>query len=223
MPTSAHPRNVPGDFYVEDGCCAACGVPDAEAPDLFSWDGLHCFVSRQPSNEAEQTQMVWAMWGTEVDCIRYRGRDAAMLARLASGGLGDLIDHVPTVVASPVYRTKAIVRLASTVTVSPLSLADAFRSHLAATTRYEVAVLDRNNPDYALVSFSWFESTMHGVEFQHGPGATLLCTVRPNPELDASVGIAHVLQPWLKTIAVDTRWLSADEFRAGATGSPWPI
>jgi hypothetical protein len=26
-----------GDFYVEDGCCAACGVPQAVAPDLVGW------------------------------------------------------------------------------------------------------------------------------------------------------------------------------------------
>jgi hypothetical protein len=27
-----HPANVPGDFYVEDGCCTMCEVPFAEAP-----------------------------------------------------------------------------------------------------------------------------------------------------------------------------------------------
>ena len=30
-----HPANVPGDFYVEDGCCTMCLVPFTEAPELF--------------------------------------------------------------------------------------------------------------------------------------------------------------------------------------------
>ena len=27
-----NPANVPGDFYVQDGCCTMCEVPFAEAP-----------------------------------------------------------------------------------------------------------------------------------------------------------------------------------------------
>ncbi len=39
------PKNVPGDFYVEDGCCTSCGMPTTEAPELFAYapDG-HCYV-----------------------------------------------------------------------------------------------------------------------------------------------------------------------------------
>ena len=31
-----HPMNVPGPFYVLNGCCTACDVPVSEAPDLFT-------------------------------------------------------------------------------------------------------------------------------------------------------------------------------------------
>lgn len=42
-----YPKNVEGDFYVEDGCCTACDVPNYYAPELFEYDDeLHCFVAR---------------------------------------------------------------------------------------------------------------------------------------------------------------------------------
>ena len=48
-----HPEHATGPFYVEDGCCTACGVPEAMAPKLFAWDGnSHCFVKRQPVTPA---------------------------------------------------------------------------------------------------------------------------------------------------------------------------
>jgi len=30
-----HPRNAPGEFYVEKDCCTLCGVPWTIAPELF--------------------------------------------------------------------------------------------------------------------------------------------------------------------------------------------
>jgi hypothetical protein len=69
-----HPRNAPGDFYVEDGCCTTCDVPFYYAPDLFKYDNTetHCFVSKQPANEAENYQIIKALWASELECIRYR-------------------------------------------------------------------------------------------------------------------------------------------------------
>jgi hypothetical protein len=58
-----HSANVPGDFYVEDGCCTMCEVPFAEAPDLFGSvqdprGYTHCYVKRQPETPDELDQMV---------------------------------------------------------------------------------------------------------------------------------------------------------------------
>src|SRR5262249_35562240 len=74
----AHPRNVPGDFYVEDGCCTLCDMPRTEAPDLFAICDdpagyQHCFVAKQPETPQELERMLGAIECAELDCIRYRG------------------------------------------------------------------------------------------------------------------------------------------------------
>ena len=86
-----YPRNAPDPFYVANDCCITCGVPVDIAPELFSWDERieypgHCFVSRQPANNAEVDLMLEVMKCAEVDCLRYRGDDRALRGRLAQEG-----------------------------------------------------------------------------------------------------------------------------------------
>jgi hypothetical protein len=83
-----HPLNVPGDFYVEDGCCISCLVPFEAAPEILKYDeaAAHCFVARQPSSTEERRQMVVAITLSEVRCIRYRGQDPAVLGQLIQQG-----------------------------------------------------------------------------------------------------------------------------------------
>ena len=82
-----HRLNVVGPFYVVDGCCTACGVPESEAPDLFAWDDSDpCFVRKQPSNPAELRQMMRAIACADLRCIRYRGRDREVVASLEAIG-----------------------------------------------------------------------------------------------------------------------------------------
>lgn len=96
--SKAHPGNVPGDWYVEDGCCLLCSVPRVVAPNHFEWargpDGEinHCYVSRQPCNAVETRTMVEAAWGSETECIRYRGRDSSVLRLLRERGAASAID-----------------------------------------------------------------------------------------------------------------------------------
>lgn len=95
-PSPPHPANVPGTFYVEDGCCISCGVWEDVAPDLLAWlpDGpySHCYVARQPETDEELTQMMDAMHVGEVDCIRARNCRPDWAARLRQAGLGHQID-----------------------------------------------------------------------------------------------------------------------------------
>jgi hypothetical protein len=51
------PRNAPGEFYVEHGCCTLCGVPWRYAPELFSHDEHGCWVARQPITASERANM----------------------------------------------------------------------------------------------------------------------------------------------------------------------
>ena len=95
-----HPANLPGDFYVEDGCCTMCEVPFAEAPDLFGTaqdpKGYpHCFVKRQPETPAELDQMVSTIRCAELQCIRYRGSDRLIQLRLIGDGEGVICDGLP--------------------------------------------------------------------------------------------------------------------------------
>jgi hypothetical protein len=94
------PTNVPGAFYVEDDCCTMCGVPFAEAPELF---GAHqdpngyslCFVKRQPENSEELDHMIMAIRCAELMCIRYRGDDRQLQEKLVELGEGMVCDNLP--------------------------------------------------------------------------------------------------------------------------------
>lgn len=96
-----HPANVPGDFYVEDGCCTMCLVPFAEAPELFGEcqdpKGYpHCFVKRQPETELEVKRMLSAIRCAELMCIRYRGNDRRIQLDLVESESGVVCDSLPT-------------------------------------------------------------------------------------------------------------------------------
>lgn len=97
--------NVVGPFYVEDGCCTACGVPDAEAPELFATDEgeVHCFVKKQPESPRELFRMLSTIARAELPCIRYAGEDPEVLQRLADLGAAELCD-VPVKQTVPVVR-----------------------------------------------------------------------------------------------------------------------
>lgn len=95
-PRPPHLANVPGTFYVEDGCCISCGVWEDVAPDLLAWlpggDYSHCYVARQPETEAELSRMMDAMHVGEVDCIRARNCRPDWAEKLREAGVGHQID-----------------------------------------------------------------------------------------------------------------------------------
>ena len=95
-----HPANVPGDYYVEDGCCTMCMLPFNEAPGLIGETSdprgySHCFVKRQPRSEREIEQMISAIQVAELRCIRYRGNDVNVLSRLVEVGEAQACDVLP--------------------------------------------------------------------------------------------------------------------------------
>jgi hypothetical protein len=95
-----HPANVPGDYFVENGCCLTCEVPIGWAPELFAWavdaQGYpHCYVKKQPETSDEQDQMFEAIQHAEAGCIRYCGRDRATQQRLVEAGEGPICVDLP--------------------------------------------------------------------------------------------------------------------------------
>jgi len=86
--------NVVGDFYVEDGCCLACGVPEDLAPDLFASDGAHhCYVQRQPRTPEEVGRMVEVFVCQDLECIRYAGTDSVVRRSLRKRGAAVACDY----------------------------------------------------------------------------------------------------------------------------------
>src|SRR5258708_5940087 len=88
---TSHPKNVSGDFYVEDRCCTLCGVPLATAPELFGEarddKGLvNCYVKRQPINPGEIHAMIDVIEAAELACIRYKGKDNEIQLKLVKIG-----------------------------------------------------------------------------------------------------------------------------------------
>ncbi len=95
-----HPANVPGDYFVEDGCCMTCEVPFYYAPDLFAYyhdlqNGPHCYVKKQPESPDEQDRMFDAMRHAEAGCIMYRRCDRAIQERLVEAGEGPICLNLP--------------------------------------------------------------------------------------------------------------------------------
>ena len=90
-----HPENASGDFYVVDGCCTRCGVPEVEAPDIFALatsDPSHCVIAKQPRTPAEVDRTLNAIQAAELGCIRYRGRNRAIIRKLEQMGEGGQYD-----------------------------------------------------------------------------------------------------------------------------------
>jgi hypothetical protein len=86
---------VLGDFYVEDGCCTSCGIPEHFAPDLFEpgSTGEQCYVKMQPTAPDEFSRMLEVFRTQEVGCIRYRGADPWVLKSIEEMGEGSQCDR----------------------------------------------------------------------------------------------------------------------------------
>ena len=100
-----HKLNVPGDFYVEDGCCTACDLPSAEAPGFFKFEetensyhpGLkahHCYFCKQPADVQEVKLVIGAMQVQEIDCIRYKGKDRKIIKLMKDSGVAEFSDEL---------------------------------------------------------------------------------------------------------------------------------
>lgn len=167
-----HPDNVDGPFYVVDGCCTSCGVPET-APDTFGFasDG-HCFVRRQPVNEDELHRMLRVVRTQELGCIRYRGNDSAVLRRLAEADEATQCDVRldPTVV--PVLRRFVFFTVEGRGTAIINVVLSGIREALLQTLGANAVATDVGTKVVgATFSIAWFQHDYHAVELrEHGDG-----------------------------------------------------
>jgi hypothetical protein len=92
---SRDPRNVPGPFYAQTYLCLACGLPEAEAPDLLAElnEGNYAtYFVRQPETPDEIERACKAIGVCCVNALRYGGTDPSIIRRL--GNTADYCDHL---------------------------------------------------------------------------------------------------------------------------------
>jgi len=84
-----YPLNAPGPFYVVDGACIICMMPEHCAPtrmgfhDVLDDAGkIHCFFKKQPSNPEETEQAIRAVNASCCDALRYDGNDPEVINQL---------------------------------------------------------------------------------------------------------------------------------------------
>ena len=84
-----YPLNAPGPFYVVNGACITCMVPEHYAPTLMGFyedpgkgGRSHCFFKKQPSNPMETDQALNAVIGSCCNALRYGGNDPDVIKRV---------------------------------------------------------------------------------------------------------------------------------------------
>jgi hypothetical protein len=103
----AHRDNVEGPFYVANEECMSCGAPEAQAPELMSHDEAgHCFFAAQPSTAKQTTDAILALATSCCGAVRYRGREAEIIRRIAELGEGETCDYPLDAMPGQVYRDR---------------------------------------------------------------------------------------------------------------------
>ena len=211
-----HPKNAPGPFYVENGCCITCLAPHFEAPTLMGLDELegHCFFQKQPESDQELYRAIRAVNVSEVQCLRYGGNDPDILRRLVEIGEANACDQPLPTTSVPILRNH--VTFAATFADDPWHVAIALRDYILSQNSENVThkVTD---PKYRgkVVSFaySWFEDRYYTVNVQRGERLRNRWLVHHSPVWKAaSVGISLMIDDWLRSDPrfSDFRWYSLD-------------
>lgn len=205
-----------GDFYVEPDCCLLCGVPENIAPEIFETGENHCFVKRQPCSQDEIDRTVRAMWSSEVDCIRYRGRDAALLERLARAGMAGQADHPLRLDAPAGLRDRVSFGISAETSLSTSAslIASVFRADMRASGKTVLpAVFGRK-----AVWVSWYQNRFHLVRFTDEGDGRFAARLRSRIALQ---GLAWLVDDWLRAKnAEDLQWKAMGDLMSG---SPTPM
>jgi len=223
-----HPQNVAGPFYVVDGCCTACGVPETVAPELFAYDSAtHCYVKRQPATPEEVEHALRVVHEQELGCVRYRGTDHLILHRLAEADASHYCDS-PLEGVGPVLRNTVTFSATDDEIVS----LDEFAHHMQRVTPWNTIRTRRPSASFwsALrwstrtrgesLLLSWYRDDFHRL---------ILSPLHEAPQRwrlhhDGPLGLSESLDRWLSE---DTRydnvlWFSEAEWKLRLKGQRRP-
>lgn len=97
-PILPYPKNVPGDFYVQNNHCITCEAPYHEAPDLMAHDKEgsypHCYFKKQPETPEEVERAISACQVSCVQAVRYAGKNPKILKRFQELDAADSCDEL---------------------------------------------------------------------------------------------------------------------------------
>jgi hypothetical protein len=114
--------------------------------------------------------MLQAVRCAELDCIRYRGVEADVLARFAELGVPELCDAGARLDMRAVLRNQATFVFDRESVREPADLAEVCREHLLAlgANRYRVTPVGSGD-GHASFRCAWFEDQFHLITFSQGP------------------------------------------------------
>lgn len=223
----AHPKNVPGPFYVVNGCCTACGVPDVLAPDLFAYDqDNHCFVKRQPATAADLESALDVIVGQELGCIRYHGSEDDVLRRLAEVGEANQCDVAPPPGIVPALRNHVTFDTPSPeVAALPAeALLNRFRGYMLqqrSAIKFQASTVLKNSSDQASFSVSWVQGHAHDVIACRLDLHESKFLIRHSDH----IGLSREIDEWLKQEGCfsNVRWYSERDWYGGKRwrARPW--
>jgi hypothetical protein len=206
-----HPRNAPGSFYVEHGCCTSCMAPHVEAPDLMGYDleDHHCFFHKQPTTNAEVYRAIRAVRSSEFDCLRYAVDNPDILRRLAESGLAQNCDHPPPNATGAILRNHVTFALIGIIGESEvvdlpllLNIAASFRSYFLAqesySPRFTAGSLEVED-SIAKFECSWSTEQHHLTVTVGEPGAhQILISHSPRSRM-SGFALSLMLDDWLRS------------------------
>ncbi len=217
-----HKDNVPGPFYVCDGCCTACDVPFDLTPEMFAYDSdNHCYVKRQPNTENELDRMIRTVLSSELECIRYRGDDKNVLRRLAESGYSHLSDEPVSGIAQLLrnYGTFDAVNVVDRF-LSTQDLAKSFQDHFQAQQNEYLSYKFRSLFSDGLKTsfeYAWYKDNFHPVEISF--------LGLPNSQWLVITDTPFQFYDWLvaENRFCDIRWYTANQWKESKEwqGTPW--
>ena len=89
-----YPLNAKGEFYVENGICLCCMIPETEAAELMGFDheAMHCYFKQQPFTSDELEHAITAVAASDIQGLHYAGSNKYVLGRLVELGASDCCD-----------------------------------------------------------------------------------------------------------------------------------
>lgn len=171
--------------------------------------------------------MIRVVWSAELQCVRYRGNEPAVLRRLAEMDLRDVCDVEPPVHIRPLIRNHVLFTDSKGTRLTSKQLLDHFIAYLdtqrSEYLNYKIKGI-KTSTLHSSFEFAWYEKSFHPVRFNEIPKSSNEWHVEYPLRKDlGDRGVGNVISAWLQAYSdrfIDIRWYTDDEWR---NGGPWQL